>query len=82
MLKLAKKISSLEDLCTLALLGLNIKDSTVDSHVKNKSDSITMAAYGVLKDWRLSQTNQQVPYAKMVEASIKLEMNGFTEALQ
>ena len=61
----------------LAIIGLHIKDATVDAHMRNKSDSITMATYSVLKDWRKSQLDHQVAYRKMCDGLKKAEMESY-----
>ena len=83
LLRLSQKINCTEDLYILAIIGLCIKDETIDAHMRNKSDSITMATYSVLKGWRKSQPDHQVAYRKMCDGLKKAEMESYIyEVLQ
>ena len=68
-----------DDLYTLAITGLRMKLDKVAIHITNKSNSITMAALNVLKDWRRSRTNRQVAFREMCDALNKPEMNSYEE---
>ena len=73
--KLAQKITSAEDLYTLAISGLGVKEDTIAGHLRNNRDSIAMASLGVLKDWRGRQYNYQVAYTNICDALGKAEMD-------
>ena len=75
--KLARKLTSTDDLYNLALVGLEMEEDCVAGHLKNKSDSIAMATYSVLKDWRIKQANRKVAYTKMYDALVNVEMGQF-----
>ena len=83
MLKLAGMFTSELDLLTLAIIGLNIRENVVAGHVKSKNESIAMAAYAVLREWRAGQTNNHVAYENVCSALRKVGMGNFiANALQ
>ena len=63
----------------LAIVGLGVKDEAVDAHMRNKSDSITMAMYSVLKDWRIGQNNRFVAFTNMCDALRKADMESLID---
>ena len=67
-IKLSKKLSSEDDLSTLAVIGLGMEEHVVAGHLKIKSTDIHSAAKCVLKDWRNSQENPKVAYTNMCNA--------------
>ena len=68
LLKVSKLFTREEDLYTFATIGLEMDDHEIERHVTNKRDCITLAAHGVLKDWRKSQPTADVAYDKLCEA--------------
>ena len=83
LLKLSHKINREEELHTLVVGGLGMTFETVDIHLANKKDSITMATINVLKDWRKRQPDQPVAYRNMCDGLKKADMNSLIhEALQ
>ena len=65
-----------ENLYILAIAGLGIKDEVIERNLANNRGSIALGSYGVLKEWRASQSSYQVAYTKMSEA---LTLNGMND---
>ena len=75
--KLAQKITSAEELVTIAILGLGADDDLVDRHLRDSHDNIVMASWRVLKDWKQTQPNSHVAYLNMCKALEKVEKNQY-----
>ena len=75
--KLAQKITSAEELVTIAILGLGADDDLVDRHLKDNHDNIAMASKCVLKDWKQTQPNSHVAYINMCKALGKVNKNQY-----
>ena len=65
---LAQKITSTEDLLSLALTGLNADEDNVNRNLRDNRDSIVVATYNVLRVWRDSQPDRVVAYTKLCDA--------------
>ena len=75
LLQLSECISEPEELRVLVILGLNIKEHILRRHLANNRHDITSAAFGLLKDWRRTQTNARVAYNNLREALLKANMS-------
>ena len=75
--KLAKRILSAEDLLTLAIMGLHVEEDIIDRHLRDQSNSICIASFNVLKEWRISQPDRCIAYTNMCEALRKVGMNSY-----
>ena len=53
---------------TLATVGLQMKETIVDSQLANHRDDINSAAYEVLKEWRNTQVNKTEAYINICKA--------------
>ena len=73
-LSLAKKISTESAARTLAVSGLGVDSSEVDTCLFNKKD-INMPMYDVLKDWNNSQDNDRIAYRTLCKALEDAKMN-------
>ena len=73
-LDLAKKISTESAVRTLAVTGLGVDSSKVDTCLFNNKD-INMAMYDVLKDSNNSQDNDRIAYKTLCKALEDAKMN-------
>ena len=71
-LKLARRITTGQQLEDLAIIGLGIEDHKIDHHLMGKS--VTHAARHVLKEWRDGQVNRKVAYKNICKALIDVNM--------
>ena len=67
LLNLSKSLEE-EDLHNLAVRGLGMDTSIVDSALSNNPKNRNLAAYDVLKQWRNSQENASNAYNILCEA--------------
>ena len=65
LVKLSNKITKPSMLRTLATVGLQMKETTVDSQLVNHPNDINSAAYEVLKEWRNTQVDQTEAYTNI-----------------
>ena len=80
---LSNEITSPNKLRTLAMVGLNINGTIIDSALQNNRDDITEAAYKVLKQWRDSQSNKTTAYTQICQTLRDVKMDILiTETLQ
>ena len=75
--KLAKKITSAEELLTLAIEGLCVDEDNVDGHL-NSNNNIHIISYNVLRDWQKDQPNPKVAYTKLCDALGKVGKVNYT----
>ena len=78
LLKLSRRITTKDDLNTLAILGLDIENYVVDKHL-GKSESVPTAAHDVLKDWRKKQGSSREAYSNLVAALQRLGWNDYID---
>ena len=80
---LSNEITSSNKLRTLAMVGLNINGTIIDSALQNNGDDITEAAYKVLKQWRDSQSDKTTAYTQICQTLRDVKMDILiTETLQ
>ena len=68
LMKLSKKYSSDEEINSLTLIGLGMKNDVVEGHMKNHRHDIHKAVFEILKDWRDSQDDFKIAYQKLCAA--------------
>ena len=73
LLDLSSRFSSPGQLRRLVTMGLGLKQHVLDSHLYNTAD-INEAAFGVLKEWNLSQESPAVAHNRLCEALKKVNM--------
>ena len=69
-LELSKRIATEDDLLVLALQELHIPEHVVNSHMRDHPESVTLAAYGVLKRWRKLQDDGYRAYATLIRVKM------------
>ena len=81
---LSKKFTNERDLIALCVIGLGMKQDSVDRHIYNKQDICT-AAHKTFNDWIKSQNNKREAYINMCKGlrHKNVNMNLYvTEVLQ
>ena len=72
---LSEGINQPSKLRKLAVLGLKMGASVIDSALQNNKDDIDEAAYRVLMQWRVSQPDKWVAYKQICEALRRVRMD-------
>ena len=68
LLRLSKKLNKEMDIQTLGTIGLDMKEETIEGHLKDYKSEINMAALGMLRTWMRSQPDGKIAYRKLCEA--------------
>ena len=68
LMKLSKKFSADDEILSLTVIGLGMKDDVVEGHMRNHRHDIHGAVYKILKDWRNSQDDFKIAYQKLCAA--------------
>ena len=68
LLLLANKITERSNLFNLAIHGLGLEQSAVETCITNHKEDINGAAHGVLTDWIRNKPDRKVAYDKMCRA--------------
>ena len=75
LMKLSKKYSAEDEILSLTLIGLGMKEDVVQGHMKNHRHDIHKAVFEILKDWRDSQDDFKIAYEKLCAALRNDEVN-------
>ena len=72
LLDLSKQFVSKTDIRDLAIKGLLMPLSKVESHINNNLTDINSAAYDILRNWRTTQSNDEMARKNLTEALKKV----------
>ena len=72
-LDLSKLLVTPSDLREVAIKGLNMEGNKVEIHIKSNQNEITSVGYNLLREWRDTQQDSRMAYAKLIEALDKAE---------
>ena len=75
LLRLSKKLTSVNDLRRLGIDGLRLEATKVDSCKQNNPNDIISAAYDLLTEWSKSQPNKITASKNIREALKRAEMS-------
>ena len=82
LVSLAKKVTSQITVHNLAVRGLGIERSVVESSIYNHNRDINMAMFDVLRQWRLSQPSAREAYSNLYQALVNVQMSELTVVLK
>ena len=80
-MSLSRRVVSEDDLVKLGVTGLKLPDYRVQAALSNRQESITSAAYAVLREWLHRKKNRDEAFTELQRALHWCEMNNLATQL-